>query len=242
MTVHCQSSVVTDICASIKTSGRKLTVCHISSVTIDLCAGNTVASEEEVHICLSNLFLQASEDEVAEFHEQHSHQEDKMAAFFQLKATLAPVVETVVLLDRLVYLMEQVNTKHSNLCVCIHVCVCVCVCAHVHLRVCAAFVHAYVCVSVCACVCVCVSFVQILCLYLTFKLTWSVCVCVYLCVCVCVCVCVCACVYIFVHISVHVCVCVVCVCVCTCVCVCVCIWALSRSVLGMLSSSGCLIL
>ncbi|KAK7471576.1 hypothetical protein BaRGS_00035804, partial [Batillaria attramentaria] len=50
---------------------------------------------------------QVTEDEVAKFHQQHSHHQHKMAAFFQLRAALAPLVETVVLLDRLLYLVEQ---------------------------------------------------------------------------------------------------------------------------------------
>ncbi|XP_076466719.1 putative methyltransferase-like protein 25 [Babylonia areolata] len=50
---------------------------------------------------------QATEEEIDQFHAQHRHMEQKMAAFFQLRAVLAPVVETVVLLDRMLYLMEQ---------------------------------------------------------------------------------------------------------------------------------------
>lgn len=32
-----------------------------------------------------------------------------MAAFYQLQAALAPVIESVILLDRLLYLLEQVK-------------------------------------------------------------------------------------------------------------------------------------
>ena len=89
---------------------------------------------------MQTLCVQASEEEVAAFHEQHRHQENKMAAFFQLRATLAPVVETVVLLDRLLFLLEQVSFS-----VCVYVCACACAC----VRVCA-------CVRACMCLCVCV--------------------------------------------------------------------------------------
>lgn len=50
---------------------------------------------------------EVTQEEVEAFHRQHGHNQRKMAAFFQLRAALAPVVETVVLLDRLLFLMEQ---------------------------------------------------------------------------------------------------------------------------------------
>ncbi|KAL8599310.1 hypothetical protein ACOMHN_008025 [Nucella lapillus] len=50
---------------------------------------------------------QATEEEVRMFHMGYSHVETQMAAFFQLRAALAPVIEAVVQLDRLLYLLEQ---------------------------------------------------------------------------------------------------------------------------------------
>ena len=80
---------------------------------------------------MHTLCVQASEEEVAVFHEQHRHQEDKMAAFFQLRATLAPVVETVILLDRLLFLLEQVGVcARMRVHACVHACMCVCVCVY----------------------------------------------------------------------------------------------------------------
>ena len=108
---------------------------------------------------MQTLCVQTSEEEVTAFHEQHRHQEDKMAAFFQLRATLAPVVETVVLLDRLLFLLEQVSFS-----VCVYVCACVCacvrMCACMHECVCVCvyvWVGEYACVCVCVRDCVCVS-------------------------------------------------------------------------------------
>ena len=40
---------------------------------------------------------------------RHSDARAKMSAFFQLKLVLAPVIETLILLDRLAFLLEQVT-------------------------------------------------------------------------------------------------------------------------------------
>jgi len=53
--------------------------------------------------------LQLSDEAIEQYESTHREQEHKMRAFFQLKALLAPCIEALVLLDRLLYLLEQVS-------------------------------------------------------------------------------------------------------------------------------------
>ena len=44
---------------------------------------------------------------LASYAEQYANMERKHTAFFQLKMVLGPCIETLILLDRLAYLLEQ---------------------------------------------------------------------------------------------------------------------------------------
>ncbi|KAL3881435.1 hypothetical protein ACJMK2_027877 [Sinanodonta woodiana] len=47
--------------------------------------------------------------------EKYGHMRQKLAAFFQLRATLAPCIEAIILLDRVCYLLEQENVADVHL-------------------------------------------------------------------------------------------------------------------------------
>lgn len=53
-----------------------------------------------------------SDEELEEYEARYcQRQQRELNAFFQLRLLLAPLVETTILLDRLVYLDQQVNSK-----------------------------------------------------------------------------------------------------------------------------------
>jgi len=54
--------------------------------------------------------LEISDETLDNYVERFSNMERKHMAFFQLKMVLGPCVETLILLDRLAYLLEQVST------------------------------------------------------------------------------------------------------------------------------------
>ena len=54
-------------------------------------------------------FLQLSDEDISKYWEEYSIYDRHINAFFQLRTTLAPSIESVILLDRLCYLLEQVN-------------------------------------------------------------------------------------------------------------------------------------
>ena len=51
--------------------------------------------------------MQISDEMLASYAERYANMERKHMAFFQLKMVLGPCVETLILLDRLAYLLEQ---------------------------------------------------------------------------------------------------------------------------------------
>lgn len=73
---------------------------------------------EYVHKALQKLRLthvELSDEAIEEYESTHREQEHKMRAFFQLKAVLAPCIEALILLDRLLYLFEQDNMTTIHL-------------------------------------------------------------------------------------------------------------------------------
>ena len=54
-------------------------------------------------------WFQLSDELIAQYEETYAAQERQLQAFFQLKMVLAPCIEALVLLDRLVYLLQQVG-------------------------------------------------------------------------------------------------------------------------------------
>ncbi|KAK3595236.1 hypothetical protein CHS0354_021553 [Potamilus streckersoni] len=52
---------------------------------------------------------------IDEYLEKYGHMRQKLAAFFQLRATLAPCIEAIILLDRVCYLLEQENIADVHL-------------------------------------------------------------------------------------------------------------------------------
>lgn len=68
--------------------------------------------KEYVHKCLNKLGLQdriceLSDEEVELYHERFKSHENQLHAFHQLRAAIAPCIESVFLLDRLCYLHEK---------------------------------------------------------------------------------------------------------------------------------------
>jgi hypothetical protein len=53
--------------------------------------------------------LQVATDEIESLYRNHSVDREQLHVFFLLRLALAPVVEAVILLDRLLYLHEQVS-------------------------------------------------------------------------------------------------------------------------------------
>ncbi|KAF6040321.1 METTL25 [Bugula neritina] len=50
---------------------------------------------------------QLTDAQIDDYIHQHAHVENKMAMFFQLRTALSPAIESVILLDRCLYLLEQ---------------------------------------------------------------------------------------------------------------------------------------
>ncbi|GLG94330.1 Methyltransferase-like protein 25 [Gryllus bimaculatus] len=51
--------------------------------------------------------LEITSSEIQEFYDQYKERKDELEAFFLIRVSLAPVIETVIVLDRLLYLVEQ---------------------------------------------------------------------------------------------------------------------------------------
>ena len=60
--------------------------------------------------------LQLTDEQIGDYEQRFEGEFRKVQAFYQLKATLAPCIEALILLDRLAFLQQQVNT-----CVLLHI-------------------------------------------------------------------------------------------------------------------------
>jgi hypothetical protein len=67
-----------------------------------------VVVENEFHSAICYICLQVSTDEIESLYKTHSIDQQQLHVFFLLRVALAPVIEAVILLDRLLYLREQV--------------------------------------------------------------------------------------------------------------------------------------
>ena len=54
-------------------------------------------------------FLQLSDEQIRDYEENFEGEFRKVQAFYQVKATLAPCIEALILLDRLAFLQQQVR-------------------------------------------------------------------------------------------------------------------------------------
>jgi hypothetical protein len=54
-----------------------------------------------------------STDEIVSLYKTHSVDQQQLHVFFLLRLALAPVIEAVILLDRLLYLLEQVSYEFA---------------------------------------------------------------------------------------------------------------------------------
>ena len=53
--------------------------------------------------------MKVTKELIANYMERYAEEERRLSAFVQLRATLAPSIEALILLDRLIYLKEQVK-------------------------------------------------------------------------------------------------------------------------------------
>ncbi|KAG1661809.1 Methyltransferase-like protein 25 [Nymphon striatum] len=58
--------------------------------------------------------IEISDDELTIYLSKYASMEDRICKFFYLRALLAPVIESLILLDRLQYLREQINVRESH--------------------------------------------------------------------------------------------------------------------------------
>ncbi|KAJ9584028.1 hypothetical protein L9F63_021632 [Diploptera punctata] len=65
------------------------------------------ATGNEVDLLLVLFQSNVDRDEIEALHRNHCHEQEKLHIFFLLRVSLAPVIETIILLDRLLYLHEQ---------------------------------------------------------------------------------------------------------------------------------------
>jgi hypothetical protein len=54
-----------------------------------------------------------STDEIVSLYKTHSFDQQQLHVFFLMRVALAPVIEAVILLDRLLYLLEQVSYEFA---------------------------------------------------------------------------------------------------------------------------------
>jgi hypothetical protein len=69
--------------------------------------------KSELYSVSCYICLQVSTDEIESLYEKHSIDQQQFHIFFLLRIALAPVIEAVILLDRLLYLHEQVIYKSA---------------------------------------------------------------------------------------------------------------------------------
>lgn len=67
------------------------------------------SSKRNAHINFDSM----TDDELNQFYADHIHDEKEMHLFYLLRLSLAAVIETVILLDRLLYLLEM-DARHSG--------------------------------------------------------------------------------------------------------------------------------
>jgi hypothetical protein len=72
-----------------------------------------ILAESELHSAPCYTCLQVSTDEIESLYKKHSVDQQLLHVFFLLRVALAPVIEAVILLDRLLYLHEQVSYKSA---------------------------------------------------------------------------------------------------------------------------------
>lgn len=53
-------------------------------------------------------FFQINDDKINKLYDQHKLEYERLKVFFLLKQALAPVIEGLIIMDRLLYLYEQV--------------------------------------------------------------------------------------------------------------------------------------
>lgn len=71
----------------------------------------TCSLSRTVSLQLPLYLLQVSTDEIESLYKNHSVDQEQLHVFFLLRLALAPVIEAVILLDRLLYLHEQVSSE-----------------------------------------------------------------------------------------------------------------------------------
>ncbi|KAK4293153.1 hypothetical protein Pmani_034130 [Petrolisthes manimaculis] len=59
--------------------------------------------------------VQVTEEELNQYHQQYQHEREKLERFFLLRASVAPVIEGLMLLDRLAFLREKDPSLSSHL-------------------------------------------------------------------------------------------------------------------------------
>lgn len=69
--------------------------------------------ESEFHSPVCCICLQVSTDEIVSLYKTHSVDQQQLHVFFLLRVALAPVIEAVILLDRLLYLLEQASYEFA---------------------------------------------------------------------------------------------------------------------------------
>lgn len=55
------------------------------------------------------IFFQVDDQQISELYDRHLIEYERLKVFFFLKQVLAPVIEGLILMDRLLYLYEQVS-------------------------------------------------------------------------------------------------------------------------------------
>lgn len=75
----------------------------------------------KIIIVLNTFFFQIDDEKINQFYEKHLVEYERLKVFFLLKQALAPVIEGLIIMDRLLYLYEQVYLFYLNLFIIKHV-------------------------------------------------------------------------------------------------------------------------
>lgn len=59
-------------------------------------------------------YFKISEAEIRDLFDEYKHYKDKLNIYFMMRVTLAPLIEAAILLDRLLYLYENVSITRNN--------------------------------------------------------------------------------------------------------------------------------
>lgn len=66
-------------------------------------------------------FFQVNDQQISQLYDKHLIEYERLKVFFFLKQVLAPVIEGLILMDRLLYLYEQVLCIQCTLYICIQI-------------------------------------------------------------------------------------------------------------------------